>query len=680
MLAALQLFEQAILPTVDKNSPAYAAFVLAMSLARGDSAQKVETSYVPPSLHVPCNQGPLSPPVVPTTFSTPTLPCKNTPYVTPSQPAADYLAQVPSSSVHIETPRFSVGKATPSSKLAEFRKHCRDGKITRVYQPQGLQLSSPQEGIKRAKVVGTTTNTRAVHTPSTHTDENKDKNPHHSGEHLQQYSVQLRIEALDDYYHGMTIAQVCRKYNISNHRCVGRWLREFGNGKYDDAMSTWTLEERRKTYKVGNTGRKVSNAELEQILLDFMAELDECHLQFLSSFLIMEALDHFPNWLGGPDALRFMERAHDFVKRFKDRNRLAWRAPTTIGQKRPVGYEGKWRVCSEFYYVKTKGIPKKYNYNGDETKVLHEPVARRQLAKKGAKRVHARTSGGEKEGNSVFLGTDGVGEKMRPFIIFKGSTVANRPTSLSNKRLKKGTIREQIEDAKKRGLVDHWFDYWVNESGTMDEEAHCYMLERHFKRVRRECNEPHIRMSMLEDSHTSHRTERVKRTLKSLNVQLAIISGGLTGDAQLGDRVFIKRFKGVHRALLNRVLLGKWKEARRRLRKNNGFVGRPADIKIPPPDRIEQINLIVKAWKNTNTADIEAKTEEVRMKCYALAQETGWTPAKAFEDMPMDAELAAQVQQIHAHDQQVQGDIDNQETRTLTCLTKKCVRSRMQFY
>jgi transposase-like protein len=75
-------------------------------------------------------------------------------------------------------------------------------------------------------------------------DENKDKNPHHSGEHLQQYSVQLRIEALDDYYHGMTIAQVCRKYSISNHRCVGRWLREFGNEKYDDAMSTWRRKEK----------------------------------------------------------------------------------------------------------------------------------------------------------------------------------------------------------------------------------------------------------------------------------------------------------------------------------------------------------------------------------------------------------------------------------------------------
>ena len=47
--------------------------------------------------------------------------------------------------------------------------------------------------------------------------------------------------------------------------------------------------------------------------------------------------------------------------------------------------------------MKTKGIPKKYNDNGDETKVLHEPVARRQLAKKGAKCVHAQTSGGRRK-------------------------------------------------------------------------------------------------------------------------------------------------------------------------------------------------------------------------------------------------------------------------------------------
>ena len=38
--------------------------------------------------------------------------------------------------------------------------------------------------------------------------------------------------------------------------------------------------------------------------------------------------------------------------------------------------------CLRSLLCETKGIPKKCNYNGDETKVLHEPVAYRQLAKK----------------------------------------------------------------------------------------------------------------------------------------------------------------------------------------------------------------------------------------------------------------------------------------------------------
>ena len=102
-----------------------------------------------------------------------------------------------------------------------------------------------------------------------------------------------------------------------------------------------------------------------------------------------------------------MDRAHAFVYMFRERNSLVWRMSTTIciGQKRPAGYESKWRVCSEFYYLQTKGIPIKYNYNGDETKVYHEPVSKKQLAKRGVKRVHAHTSGKKKEGNSVYLPT-----------------------------------------------------------------------------------------------------------------------------------------------------------------------------------------------------------------------------------------------------------------------------------
>ena len=176
-----------------------------------------------------------------------------------------------------------------------------------------------------------------------------------------------------------------------------RWAKDFADCKYDDCF-LWTLERRNKTFKVGNLGRKVDNQALEDHLLKFMANLDEANVQFLSSLLILEALDEFPNWLGGVNAPRFMDRASQFVKRFRERNNLVWRMPTTIGQKRPPGYEGKWFLCAEFYSIKTKGIPKKYNYNGDETKVLHEQVAKKQMCKRGVKRVHALTSGREKEG------------------------------------------------------------------------------------------------------------------------------------------------------------------------------------------------------------------------------------------------------------------------------------------
>ena len=72
---------------------------------------------------------------------------------------------------------------------------------------------------------------------------------------------------------------------------------------------------------------------------------------------------------------------------------------------------------------------------------------------------------------------------------------------------KSKNILRALEEAKRKGLVDPWLDFWVNDSGTMNEEAHCYMLERHFKRVRREENQITTRMSMLEDSHSFHKTK-----------------------------------------------------------------------------------------------------------------------------------------------------------------------------
>ena len=127
--------------------------------------------------------------------------------------------------------------------------------------------------------------------------------------------------------------------------------------------------------------------------------------------------------------------------------------------------------------------------------------------------------------------------------------------------------------------------------------------------------------------------------------------GGLTGDAQLGDRVFIKRFKRVHRGKLVALMREKWRDAKRRQISRDGYIYHPNLLRPNAPDRVEQINLIVSAWKKTFTADIEKKTDEVQMKCYELAQETGWTPAKAFEDLVAETGLEKELWAIRNNEE-----------------------------
>ena len=237
-------------------------------------------------------------------------------------------------------------------------------------------------------------------------------------------------------------------------------------------------------------------------------------------------------------------------------------------------------------------------------------------------------------------------------------------------------MRGQVEEARKKGLVDPWFDFWVNESGTMNEEAHLFMLEKHFKRARRENDQPTIRMSMLEDAHCSHKTQRVSLLCKKLNVQLAIIGGGLTGDAQLGDRVFIKRFKKVHRGKLADLMTKKWREAKKKQVNRAALLLRPDLLKPVPSDRNEQINLIVKSWKETFTGDIEKKTSEVRMKCHELAKETGWTPIQAFQEVVDEKELAQELKNIRDGEREnTTGQVQQVQLLTsIKCITPKCSR------
>ena len=243
---------------------------------------------------------------------------------------------------------------------------------------------------------------------------------------------------MEDWLDGMSQESECEKYAITSSRSLRRWQKEWGQGMYDECME-WSVAKLKKKQRMAGAGRPLEDPKLEEILLKFMKELKEDKLQFLTPLLVMEAIYHRPNWKGGLESAGFMGRVQNYIQLFMARNNLAWRAPTSIGQKLPVGWMGKWFCCSLFYFVKTEGVENKFAHNGDETKFWRTFVAKKQIAEKGAKEVHAGTDGDEKDGISTFLYTDADAVPQRPFFILQGEVAPNRPQLATNLKRKLGS-------------------------------------------------------------------------------------------------------------------------------------------------------------------------------------------------------------------------------------------------
>ena len=136
-----------------------------------------------------------------------------------------------------------------------------------------------------------------------------------------------------------------------------------------------------KTKRMKGAGHPLEDPVLEKLWLKFMETLKEDNLQFITPLLVMEALFHRPMWKGGVGSPGFKGRVHNFVQSFLARNNLAWRAPTSVGQKLPEGWMGKWFYCSMFYYIKTEGVSNPHAFNGQSfTSVLWQSA---KLQKRG---------------------------------------------------------------------------------------------------------------------------------------------------------------------------------------------------------------------------------------------------------------------------------------------------------
>jgi len=132
---------------------------------------------------------------------------------------------------------------------------------------------------------------------------------------------------------------------------------------------------------------------------------------------------------------------------------------------------------------------------------------------RGAKTVHIRTTGNDKNRFTCVLAVLGDGTKLPPMVIFKG------------KRLQKGDYPQDV-------IVRMNEDGWMTEN-LMTDWLDTVWGQRRSKK----------RSLFIVDSFKGHLTQSVKSKCQEQNLVLAVIPGGLTSVVQLLDVSINKQFK-----------------------------------------------------------------------------------------------------------------------------------------
>ena len=209
--------------------------------------------------------------------------------------------------------------------------------------------------------------------------------------------------------------------------------------------------------------------------------------------------------------------SNHWCQRFMKRNGLSLRQKTTLAQRLPPDYEEKI-VQFHQYVIRQRQA---HNYplhlvgNMDEVPVQFDMPSNRTVNAVGDKTVKIRTTGNEKNRLTVVLACAGDGSKLKPLVIFKRKTMP------------------KIQN--KHGVV-----VTVQEKGWMDSETMKIWIEKVWRT--RIGGLSRRRSLLVFDSFETHKTEQVKRSLKSENTDLSVIPGGLTSILQPLDVCLNKPF------------------------------------------------------------------------------------------------------------------------------------------
>ena len=136
---------------------------------------------------------------------------------------------------------------------------------------------------------------------------------------------------------------------------------------------------------------------------------------------------------------------------------------------------------------------------------------------------------------------------------------------------------------------------------------------------------------LLLDDLRSHKTKKIMDEFKRLyNTKIIILPGGLTPKAQIMDTHNNRPFKCKCRTKIVKLRSEKYNAAKVEAAKNPLLKGRVA---IPKISREEITQIMLEAWDEIDPALGANAWVCVKMMPYELAQLSGWTPKKAFEDI-----------------------------------------------
>jgi DDE superfamily endonuclease len=222
------------------------------------------------------------------------------------------------------------------------------------------------------------------------------------------------------------------------------------------------------------------------------------------------------------DALRMR------IRRWRKQIGIVPRAVTHVGQIT----EFDPAVIRDFvdnvnHTIETRQIPKDCVVNMDETNMYFDQKGRLTLANKGDKTINA-TGTGSSQRCTVVLAATLSGEKLPPFVIFKGT-----PGARGN------SVERELETFGYPTSCT----FAVQEKAWMDAATFLVWVERNWKPF---CAGKE-KTILIMDHHTSHLTEECRRAVEECGTEIILIPPGYTSKLQTMDVGINKPFKGYAR-------------------------------------------------------------------------------------------------------------------------------------